>query len=157
MVSVNQKTIVQNSSPANRLLESKSLNFTLMFTQVGLEQFQYNKLTLAIDRELYNRCRTICELEGLAHDLVVHGFPKQALCIASNIPRIYHIRVELYSKEQEADDRGYPVPARVIFVNVKTLSPTEEAVREALSAYLHEFEIGGYWQPEAEIDEDLLF
>ena len=120
---------------------------------------------ITVDNALFNRCREICELEATAHDLVVHGFPKQALCIASSIPKIYNIRVELYSKQLEADvplrgslrDRGYPVPARVIFVNVKTLSPTESAVRKALSAYLEEYEIGGYCQPEAEIDEDLLF
>ena len=119
--------------------------------------FQCSTPILAIDRELYNRCRTICELEAIAHELVVFGFPKQALCIAENIPRVYQIRVELYSKELDADDRGYAVPKKVIFVNVKTLNPTEEAVREALSAYLEEYEIGGYWQPEAEIDEELMF
>ena len=115
------------------------------------------KSILAVGNELFNRCEEICALEGLANDLVVYGLPKQALCIAENIPKIYHVRVELYSKEQEADDRGYPVPKKVIFVDVQTLNPTEEAVREALSAYLEEYEIGGYCQPEAEIDEDLLF
>ena len=123
------------------------------------------KSILAVDDALYNRCERICALEGLANDLVVYGLPKQALCIACSIPKIFKVRVELYSKEQEADvplrgslrDRGYPVPKKVIFVNVKTLSPTEESVREALSSYLHEYEIGGYCQPEAEIDEDLLF
>ncbi len=126
--------------------------------QKSLElHFQCSTPILAIDRDLYDRCRTICSLEGLANDLVVYGLPKQALCIASNIPRIYHVRVELFSKEQEADDRGYAVPKKVIFVDVKTLNPTEEAVREALSAYLHEYEIGGYCQPEAEIDEQLMF
>ncbi|MDJ0712875.1 MAG: hypothetical protein QNJ54_01485 [Prochloraceae cyanobacterium] len=115
------------------------------------------KSILAVGNELFNRCEGICALEGLANDLVVFGLPKQALYVASIIPKVYQIRVELYSKELEADDRGYAVPKKVIFVNVKTLNPTEEAVREALSAYLHEYEIGGYCQPEAEIDEDLLF
>ncbi len=120
---------------------------------------------LATDRALYDHCERICALEGLANDLVVYGLPKQASYIAESIPRVYQIRVELYSKEEEADvplrgslrDRGYPVPKKVIFVNVQTLSPTEEAVREALSAYLEEYEIGGYCQPEAEIDEQLMF
>ena len=115
------------------------------------------KSILAVDNALFNRCEGICALEGLANDLVVYGLPKQALTIASIIPKIYQIRVELYSKEQEADDLGYPVPKKVIFVDVQTLNPTESAVREALSAYLEEYEIGGYCQPEAEIDEDLLF
>ncbi len=115
------------------------------------------KSILAVGNELFNRCERICALEGLAHDLTVYGLPKQASCIASSIPKIYHVRVELYSKELETDDRGYPVPKKVIFVDVQTLNPTEEAVREALGAYLEEYEIGGYCQPEAEIDEDLLF
>ncbi len=113
--------------------------------------------TIAVDNQLYNRCKQIYELEGLAHDLIVFGLPKQASYIACSIPKIFHVRVELYSKEQEADDRGYPVPKKTIFVHVQTLSPTESAVRAALSSYLHEYEIGGYCQPEAEIDEDLLF
>ncbi len=119
--------------------------------------FQCSTPILAIDRNLYDRCREICELEGLAHDLIVFGLPKQASYIACSIPKIYEVRVELYSKELEADDRGYPVPKKVIFVDVKTLNPTEEAVREALGAYLEEYEIGGYCQPEAEIDEQLMF
>ncbi len=157
MRSVNQKTIVQNSSPVNRLLESKFLNFTLMFTQVGLEQFQYNKPTLAINRELYNRCRQIGELEVLSHDQVVHSLSKQALCIASSIPKVYLVRVELYSKELDADAFGYPIPKKVIFVNVQTISPTEKAVHKALQSYLDEYYIGGYWQPYEEIDEKLMF
>ena len=128
-----------------------------MFTQDRLEQFQYNMPILACDNDLYNQCQKICALEGLAHDLVFFGLSKQALFVAKSIPKIYQIRVELYSKQLEADDRGYPVPKKVIFVNVKTLSPTEEAVRKALSSYLHEYEIGGYCQPEAEIDEELMF
>ncbi len=115
------------------------------------------KSILAVDNALFKCCEHICALESLANDLVVFGLPKQALTIASIIPKVYQIRVELYSKEEEADDRGYPVPARVIYVTVKTLSPTEEAVREALKSYLDEFEIGGYCQPEAEIDEQLMF
>ncbi len=123
------------------------------------------KSILAVGNELFNRCEGICALEGLANDLVVYGDPLQALCIAENIPKIYHVRVELFSKEQETDvplrgslrDRGYPVPKKVIFVDVKTLNPTEKAVREALGAYLDEYEIGGYCQPEAEIDEQLMF
>ncbi len=115
------------------------------------------KSILAVDQALFNRCERICALEGLAHDLAVLNFHKFAAEIARIIPKIYNIRVELYSKELESDDRGYPVPARVIYVDVKTLSPTEEAVREALRSYLDEYEIGGYTQPEAEIDEQLMF
>ena len=33
--------------------------------------FQCSTPILAIDRNLYDRCREICELEGLAHDLIV--------------------------------------------------------------------------------------
>ena len=112
---------------------------------------------LAVDNALYKCCERICALEALADNLVVLDFHKFAAEIARIIPKIYNIKVELYSKELESDDQGYPVPARVMVVNVKTLSPTESAVREALGAYLDEFEIGGYCQPEAEIDEDLLF
>ena len=113
--------------------------------------------TIAVDNQLDNRCERICSLEGLAHNQIVFGLPKQASYIACSIPKIYEVRVELYSKESESDDRGYAVPKKVIFVDVKTLSPTEESVREALSAYLDEYEIGGYCQPEAKIDEQLMF
>ena len=112
---------------------------------------------IAVDNALFIRCGEICELEATAHDLVLFGLPKQAQKIASTIPKVYKIKAELYSKEQVDDGFGHPVPAQTIFVNVKTLSPTEEAVREALVAYLEDYEIGGYWQPEAEIDEELMF
>ncbi len=112
---------------------------------------------IAVDNALFIRCREICELEATAHDLVLFGLPKQALTIASIIPKVYKIKAELYSLEQVDDGFGHPVPAKTIFVNVKTLSPTEEAVHEALSFYLDEYEIGGYWQPEAEINEQLMF
>ncbi len=135
--------------------EQKQFSSTIVYDLSIVE----NKATtfLATDWALYDRCERICALESLAHDLVVYGLPKQASCIASSIPKIYEVRVELYSKELEADDRGYAVPKKVIFVNVQTLSPTESAVRSALKSYLDEYEIGGYTQPEAEINEELMF
>ena len=129
----------------------------MLTEQNNFDQDRNFSQQIAVDNALYDRCREICELEATAHDLVLFGLPKQALTIASIIPKVYQICVELYSKELESDDRGYPVPKKVIFVNVQTLSPTESAVRQALSTYLEEYEIGGYCHPIAEIDEDLLF
>ena len=112
---------------------------------------------LAIDWALIYCCEEISAKESLANDLVVHGKPKQALFVAESIPKIFKVRVELYSKEQEPDARGYPVPKKVIFVNVQTLNPTEDAIVEAMSSYLEEFNIGGYTMPYQEIDKELLF
>ncbi len=111
----------------------------------------------ASERELYERCESIYALEGKAFDLVALDYHKLGLCVARNIPRIYEIRAALYSKEQESDDNGYPVPAKTIEVLVRTLSKSEEAVREALAFYLDDYYIGGYSMPYEQIDEELLF
>ena len=128
-----------------------------MFTQDMLEQYQYSTPISAIDRELYDHCQSIYALEGFAFDLVALDYHKLSLCVARNIPRFYEIRVQLYSKEQQDDGNGYPVPAKVIEILLRTLSKSEEAVHEALKSYLDEYYIGGYWQPYEEIDEKLMF
>ncbi|MDJ0717026.1 MAG: hypothetical protein QNJ54_22885 [Prochloraceae cyanobacterium] len=115
------------------------------------------KSILAVENELYKCCEQISALYGLANDLVVFGLPKQALYVSSTTPKVYKIKTELYSKEQVDDGFGHPIPARVIFVNIQTLSPTEEAVYEALKNYLDEYYIGGYSMPYEEIDEKLMF
>lgn len=105
-----------------------------------------------------------CHLIAIEQFNRIYAQQQQEQALASDLVTSYSkevepekIKAELYSKEAEPDDYGYPVPKAIIEINVLLLNFSKTLLEEALSAYLKDYEIGSYCDPKFQVSEEELW